>query len=773
MKKMISCLAALAMLTSMLSFSTALAADNDPIAPVSAAKETSELSVKDIAGEWKYQKASGNYDVSVQAETVASVIIKEDGTFAYSYLDQNREKIGTVKLDYEDYSDGTKLPIFLFYDSDNKLLAGGYPSSDDQDILHVGNGGMAWLVRGNVAKSCNEIAAEKMNYLSSILAILGGGAADEAKGTVTLNGKKYVKLAKTSFTKLADLEAFIQKTTTGGLCKKLITECEDKIIEQDGALYIDFTPHAYYTFPTQKGAVINSYNEKSFTATTVDDDKLYGYGRAEFALINNEEWHISSYDFGEFNEASNTETAVAKMNDLNKIFSVLSNGASDEVEEAITQDGERYGRYFFSDFDSLDEFKKFIAETCTGKLKDKALAITDSQFIEKDGKLYARYVVRGSVQFQTAKGVKITSASGTSFTAVTIDHDDLNGYGKADLEFVDGKWYVSDFGFGDYGELSDEDLKDRAVSKMNDLNTILTAFAEGADNKNTITINGVQYGRYTNSKFASVDEFKTFISQTCSGELRDKLLADTDTHFIVKDGKVYAPTGAKGTYLFRTDKSVELSNKADGLFTATTVEHDDLYGFGRAHLILENGKWYIYNYEFGDFVKPAETATTAASTTSTTTTTTTAATTSASTASSTSTSASTSASTAAPETTAASTASSKSGSKFSLIELTNMALSDYENRTGSVPASFDASETAGGIAVITLKDSENNVLDVYTIDMQTGMAAAQSGFVTELPQTGNNSLKAVGAASAALALTFFGAIAAAKSGVLRRKEDEE
>ena len=59
------------------------------------------------------------------------------------------------------------------------------------------------------------------------------------------------------------------------------------------------------------------------------------------------------------------------------------------------------------------------------------------------------------------------------------------------------------------------------------------------------------------------------------------------------------------------------------------------------------------------------------------------------------------------------------------------------------------------------------------IDPVTGIGTSSNGSEVNLPQTGNNSLKTVTAATAALALTLLGSFAVAKSGVIRKKEDEQ
>ena len=71
---------------------------------------------------------------------------------------------------------------------------------------------------------------------------------------------------------------------------------------------------------------------------------------------------------------------------------------------------------------------------------------------------------------------------------------------------------------------------------------------------------------------------------------------------------------------------------------------------------------------------------------------------------------------------------------------------------------------------VALQDENGETLDVYTINPVNGIGECNNGnCIVDLPLTGNNSPKKLGAAAAALALTAAGAFAAFKSGVLKRK----
>ena len=97
MKKMISCLAVLAMLAAAPT-AAVYAADT---AAVSVAAETSydETDIRNIVGQWKYQLAAENKNVDVSAVDNGIITVKEDSTYTYTDLDGNTHS-GTVKVDY-------------------------------------------------------------------------------------------------------------------------------------------------------------------------------------------------------------------------------------------------------------------------------------------------------------------------------------------------------------------------------------------------------------------------------------------------------------------------------------------------------------------------------------------------------------------------------------------------------------------------------------------------------------------------------------------------
>ena len=80
----------------------------------------------------------------------------------------------------------------------------------------------------------------------------------------------------------------------------------------------------------------------------------------------------------------------------------------------------------------------------------------------------------------------------------------------------------------------------------------------------------------------------------------------------------------------------------------------------------------------------------------------------------------------------------------------------------------------GGSVTVVLTDANGEDFDAYTVDPDTGIGEQFSDKSTvNLPQTGNNSLKALLLVFSAFLLSGFGCFAVRKSGVLRRKNDAQ
>lgn len=105
----------------------------------------SGIDVKILAGQWTYQEAANGYTtVDVSSRDNGTVTISADGSYSYTNAEGNTS-YGTVKTGIEEIG-GTKLYTVIFYEG-NVYAFGGYYHEGAPEIISIGNGGIARLVR--------------------------------------------------------------------------------------------------------------------------------------------------------------------------------------------------------------------------------------------------------------------------------------------------------------------------------------------------------------------------------------------------------------------------------------------------------------------------------------------------------------------------------------------------------------------------------------------------------------------------------------------------
>ena len=83
-------------------------------------------------------------------------------------------------------------------------------------------------------------------------------------------------------------------------------------------------------------------------------------------------------------------------------------------------------------------------------------------------------------------------------------------------------------------------------------------------------------------------------------------------------------------------------------------------------------------------------------------------------------------------------------------ELGKMAMEDYRQKTGTIPAKAETAANADGTLSIALYDADGKLLDTYAIDPMTGTGTDSAGGEVSLPQTGYSGIYKVIAGLAAL-----------------------
>lgn len=115
---------------------------------VRAAENQTAASDTDIApliGEWYYEQQDPQNGALY--DDAGFVSVAADCTYTYQPKDGSALKRGTIKVDYDEYPDGSKVPFWAFYDNDGQFFIGIYCTQDSLDTFYVGNGGSERLVR--------------------------------------------------------------------------------------------------------------------------------------------------------------------------------------------------------------------------------------------------------------------------------------------------------------------------------------------------------------------------------------------------------------------------------------------------------------------------------------------------------------------------------------------------------------------------------------------------------------------------------------------------
>ena len=440
MKKIIAALMALTLITAAPASAVYAAEQTAPAA--SAASDTAAgITMKDIAGKWRYDTADGDYAIDVCTRYKGIVEVSEDGS--YTFDDESGVKTkGTVTLGTEAYKNGTNAAVVSF--------SGGFSGYYKNDLITIGNGGREQLVRSTYGSAeMDALIEERLNDLTSILNILSGGhliSTDQPLLEGDLPSDTSISFE--GFGTLADLRALINKTTSGDLRTQLTRECDDIIQEKDGILYTRFTGRSYINFMPEKGLLFSDRTENSFKAVTAAFDLAYGHARAEFTKEDGS-WYISGYDSGIFSSNTSIDdrifSARNQADSLKFILSELAKGADLSEKDKIMVDGMEYAKSK-DQYLTAERLDEMIEKTCTGDLRDRLKKMSHEHLIVKDGVVYRSTASKGAPDL--GSNFRIQNAAPDSFRAITVESSDLTGYTILDFK-ADDEWRISGYYLAD------------------------------------------------------------------------------------------------------------------------------------------------------------------------------------------------------------------------------------------------------------------------------------------------------------------------------------
>ena len=149
-------------------------------------------------------------------------------------------------------------------------------------------------------------------------------------------------------------------------------------------------------------------------------------------------------------------------------------------------------------------------------------------------------------------------------------------------------------------------LEDAAVKALSDLSTIMGSMAGGS----TIALDessvldgqpeGKKFVKIIDNRFGDPEEgLESWISNICTGSIRDSLVKSANEMFIAKDGALYVDISSPhGFYIFPVQDGVEISDVTDTSFTAVTRASNEMDGRCRAKFVKDGYRWLIESYEF-------------------------------------------------------------------------------------------------------------------------------------------------------------------------------
>lgn len=238
-----------------------------------------DYSAADLAGEWM-QKDIGNI-----------LTVNDDGTFSLQYRNGGT-RFGTVKIDAEDKTDGTKTCFYSFYESDNTLWAQFACSEKPFDEISSENEGGMTFSRNTTGKYLAPSIPEAKDVRDTLAfadrLMSGGGVdTDTASEYTTDDGTVYHKSASGFYKTTDSVRQYLREHMTEQFLSSeyasLFGTEHPKCIDVDGELYIEYRPiGGRYSFTDEDPAVdASAANDSGYSIKIKNND----YGAEDTVVV--------------------------------------------------------------------------------------------------------------------------------------------------------------------------------------------------------------------------------------------------------------------------------------------------------------------------------------------------------------------------------------------------------------------------------------------------------------------------------------------------------
>lgn len=104
-----------------------------------------------LNGEWYYEEQDPQNGAVYNVE--GYVTVEAGGTYCYQPKNGSDSRRGTIKVDYDEFGDGSRVPFFTFYENNGTFWIGTYCQQNASDTYYIGNGGTARLMRRTTMES--------------------------------------------------------------------------------------------------------------------------------------------------------------------------------------------------------------------------------------------------------------------------------------------------------------------------------------------------------------------------------------------------------------------------------------------------------------------------------------------------------------------------------------------------------------------------------------------------------------------------------------------